>query len=311
MPGWEELGMQAAGNAVGGIMGLAFGSIENQRQLKQQERMNQMDWEQHQRFSEFNREQQMKLWRDTNYSAQMAELKKAGLNPALLYGKGGGAGGTTAAAVGGSGSHSASARNDIMNGMGLQLGLQAAQIENIKANTNKTNVEAAKTAGVDTTEAWQRIGIMQVEQDIAEMEKEVKGRTIEDAIDIITAEAGKATFETLRTQRFNQIEQATVESTITQIQARAVGALLDNALTKANIKVAEEQVKKLAADIAQGWKSLDQKDTQLIIDKWVEENKANNPSIGDVFGKLFNNALEEIRNVTKPKYRGYQIPTKK
>ena len=30
------------------------------------------------------------MWKDTNYSAQMEELKKAGLNPGLLYGMSGG-----------------------------------------------------------------------------------------------------------------------------------------------------------------------------------------------------------------------------
>ena len=41
------------------------------------------------------------MWNKTNYSAQRAELEKAGLNPALMYAKGAGAGGQTISSGGG------------------------------------------------------------------------------------------------------------------------------------------------------------------------------------------------------------------
>ena len=33
--------------------------------------------------------QQMQMWEDTNYAAQREQLRKAGLNPAMIYGGGG------------------------------------------------------------------------------------------------------------------------------------------------------------------------------------------------------------------------------
>lgn len=44
----------------------------------------------------------MKTWEQTNYGPQMEQMKKAGLNPALMYGQGGAGGGTVASASGGS-----------------------------------------------------------------------------------------------------------------------------------------------------------------------------------------------------------------
>ena len=46
---------------------------------------------------EEQRKIQMQMWKDTNYAAQVEELKKAGLSIGLMYGKGG-AGGTTTGA---------------------------------------------------------------------------------------------------------------------------------------------------------------------------------------------------------------------
>lgn len=323
---WMQAAASTGQGILGTAMGLLTGGIENKRQRKQQKKLNEIQFNAHKQFTEYNNQKQLEMWEATNYGAQMEQLKKAGLNPALMY-ESGGAGGTTQAATGGEAALQATKGNDGMQGMGmaLQAGMMQAQIELMKAQTVKTKVEATKTGGIDTelvksqiqqiaagiTNTEAQTAILQIDKDLKEMDKQIKGRTIEDAIDIITAEAGMATFETLRLQRKNQIEEATKESTIMQIQAQAVGALLSNSLTQANINVAESQIKKIAADIAQGWAHVQQVDDQIIIQKWVEANKANNPQLGQVFGKLFNNGLEEIRNATKPKYKGYTIPTKR
>ena len=79
---------------------------------------------------------QLDLWRKTNYSAQMNELEKAGLNPALMY-KQGGSGGTVAANTVNNTAPQASRGMDIqqMIGLTLQNSLQQAQIEKLKAET--------------------------------------------------------------------------------------------------------------------------------------------------------------------------------
>ncbi|QRV61789.1 DNA pilot protein [Microvirus sp.] len=104
------------------------------------------------------------LWNYTNYENQVKHLKAAGLNPALLYGKGGGGGASAAgaspmgiSAVGGNevaagGSYMSSATQ---MGIGLadimaNMKLKETQAEANKAGAAKDNAEAAKLSGVDT-----------------------------------------------------------------------------------------------------------------------------------------------------------------
>ena len=66
-------------------------------------------------IKEEQRRMQMQMWEDTNYAAQVEQLKKAGLSIGLMYGKGGAGGATTAP-----------------SGMGMIGGTQlASQIANI------------------------------------------------------------------------------------------------------------------------------------------------------------------------------------
>lgn len=149
--GWMEAATNAGQSAIGGVIGLALGGIENRRQLEQQERLNQMSYEQHKLFTDYNTRAQMEMWRNTNYSAQMAELKKAGLNPGLMYGQGG-PGGSLQAATGGAGGPAATRANDGITGMGMgmQLAMMGAQKRLLEAQATKAEAEATKTSGVDT-----------------------------------------------------------------------------------------------------------------------------------------------------------------
>ncbi len=84
----------------------------------------------------------MKTWRETNYGPQMEEMRKAGLNPALMYGQGG-AGGTTSSGSGGSaasGSAPSPQMMDIKSGLGEAV--NAAQMRNLEANTRNTEASA-------------------------------------------------------------------------------------------------------------------------------------------------------------------------
>ena len=129
-----NLAIEQAGNA-----------INMKRQHKYQKKINR-----------FNQELAYELWERTGPTGQMEQLKKAGLNPGLMYGMSGAGAGTTQGGAGaGTGSQSANAQMQL--GMGLQLQQQKAMIENTKADTQLKQAEANKTAGVDTQEAQSRI----------------------------------------------------------------------------------------------------------------------------------------------------------
>ena len=101
----------------------------------------------------FNYDQQMKMWEATNYKAQVEQLKKAGLNPGLLYGMGG-AGGATTNAAQGQGPSGTQATKGEATQMALMGAQTAAQMALLKAR--KENIEADtanKQAQVPNTEA--------------------------------------------------------------------------------------------------------------------------------------------------------------
>ena len=96
--------------------------------------------------AEYSTELSKEMWDYTNYENQVKHLKAAGLNPALLYGQGGGggssAGGGTAAGVG--------LPTSTGVGMAIQWETMEAQKELVKAEAAKTNAEAAKLMTTDT-----------------------------------------------------------------------------------------------------------------------------------------------------------------
>ena len=119
---------------VSGLGNQIFGEMNQARELRGQRKA----------LAQQN-EEAMDIWEKTNYKAQMEQLKKAGLNPGLIYGMGG-AGGT----LGGSSATAQGAAGT--GGMDIagaaQIALLNAQRENIeadtankKANTGKTNVD--------------------------------------------------------------------------------------------------------------------------------------------------------------------------
>ena len=121
------LGLQAAGSAVSTGINSLFGidKYNDERQVAQQQKLTDIQTEANEQLMNESYALQQKMF-DYTYnkntaSAQVAELKKAGLNPALAYGLSGTGGGTTAgsggASVGGSqaADASATAKNNIEN----------------------------------------------------------------------------------------------------------------------------------------------------------------------------------------------------
>ena len=128
---------------IGAGINKAIGSIEkgaeDARQLEQQRKLQELAIKGSKEMGEFNTRQQLDIWNATNYSAQKEQLKKAGLNPALMYANGGG-GGTTGSS--GMGINSATAANAAQTqSASNEQALITAQIANINANTEKTKSE--------------------------------------------------------------------------------------------------------------------------------------------------------------------------
>lgn len=146
-------GQGVAGQLFGAGMGLLLEGHNDRRQRRQQEELQKLQIAGQKEMTDYNYAKQLQMWHDTNYSAQVAELEKAGLNPGLIYGMKGG-GGVTTGSGGGSvqGATAPSGGGEAIAGaqMGIQLQLLNAQKELINAQRNKTNAEAEKISGPDT-----------------------------------------------------------------------------------------------------------------------------------------------------------------
>lgn len=247
------LGMQAAQTGLGGAMGLILGGIERKKQLEQQRKLQALQIEGAKQMGIFNREQQMQLWKDTNYSAQMEELKKAGLNPGLLYGHGG-PGGSTSASPGAVSGAQAAAQGPAM-GMGISMGsmqlqLLKAQKDNIEADTALKQADTTKTAGVDT-----QLG----EQTIEKLKQDIKSQQTQNALtEVQTAiasiqehiagqtqnmEISKIASATKIIQNDATISDATRDTIITTIKRQSLQVYLENQLLKSQKTLTDEQLK--------------------------------------------------------------------
>ncbi len=160
-----ELGMLQAGANMWG----QDRQHRNQQDLMNQQMRNQMG------LNRQGSDLQYQQWLRTNYPKQIEMMKKAGLNPALMYAKGG-PGGTTGSQTGGSassGQAASMAPMDVAN-----LSLVKKQGELLDAQAAKLRADAAATSGYkkDQAETGIKLDETQITNNAAVF-KEILART--------------------------------------------------------------------------------------------------------------------------------------
>lgn len=238
----------------GAILGIGLGDYNDNRQVRQQERLQKLQIEGQKEMMDYSSQKQLQMWHDTNYWAQVAELEKAGLNPGLLYGMSGGGGVTTGSpqgnVSGGSAQQNAGEVQQMM-GIGLQLKMQEAQIKVMETQAEKNKAEATATSGVQTDvgkqnieESKARIANLSQGLDNQRQEYEIKRLEItmknienfekqasqQDRLKYITYEAKTAAEQYKSAAAEANIDQKTVSDKIKIIHQEAVGAVLKNVL---------------------------------------------------------------------------------
>jgi len=271
MPDWTML----AGMVGSGMMGM----YNDARQQQANEVNTRRQMENNKNMTDYNTRKQIELWENTGYGPQMEQMRKAGVNPALLYGKGG-AGGQTAAIspgnVGMGAAPSSGGELGMINGT-MQLSLMEAQKENIKANTEKTKVEAAKAAGVDTGKVVAEINsitqgienqkaqemLTRAQERIARISAEVGEGTVHEQIGKITYEMQNAKLDGERMTADNHVNRATMDSKIQILANQAKESIVNVAIAQAkekNINVdtarMQQQIQSMIKDIEQKWVAL-------------------------------------------------------
>lgn len=305
LPFLAALGMQAAGNAVNSAtsagMGLMLERHNDRRQLEQQTRLNNVQIAGDKQLIDYQKAQDYNMWLKTNYSAQVEQLEKAGLNPALMYGMGGG-GGTTTGGGGPqvSGGQAPSGGHEVLDAMAIQKGQGVMQLQMMQAQTQlaeaqakKTDVEAAKIAGVDTenTKSQTQLNIAttgnvqadtklkEINTKLQQLQVNLQGTTMDDQINYIREETRKMTGEASQALIQANVQSITRKDTIDTIIANSIVAGLnvmktraetanihaDTKLKLSNIDVNNQQIKNWVQDNEIHWRYLSDQEKNTAI----------------------------------------------
>lgn len=256
-----QLGMAAIDigkNAANAGLGLMLQRSQDKRQLNMSRKLQRMQMEGDKELTNYNFQKQLEMWQATGYGAQMKQIKEAGLNPALLYGMGGGGGQTANVAQGKTTTGNAPVGGgeiQAIMGMGLQRELLnaqkdliQAQADNIKADTaNKpktgANIEASTASllqGIENQKAQEEL--TKVQTSIASIDEHIKGKTQNAAVDIIFTELQKAKQVLESMTRENRIGTATEQTKIGIIKQELANKIIEWWKTNAEIGHITQQV---------------------------------------------------------------------
>lgn len=266
--------MSQVGGAVGGaltggigsLLGAPLALLSNSIQAGQQNTLTQQQLQANEQLSAYNYAQQYDLWQKTNYPAQVEQLNKAGLNPALLYAKGG-MGGTTGTPSGGIGMGIAApnqlqaqqAQNMQTQETAADIKLKNAQAENISAQTPqeadlmKSQIDSI-TQGVNNAKAQEILTDAQTQTQ--RLTNSIQNETIDDQIANIRATATKIQQESQQAVRNNWMDANTARDKIDTIHGIMIGQFIKNNLDKTEAATNNQQIQQSINQIQQNWKTL-------------------------------------------------------
>lgn len=324
MPAWEQFaiqaGTQAAGQITGGAMGLLLGGVERKKQIEQQKKLQALQIQGQKEMSEYNFAKQMQLWQETGYAAQKKQMEEAGLNPALMYGMGGGGGQTTSIQPGNVTGAQARQGGEAA-AMAMQMGdaaLKAAQIELMKAEANKANAEAGnvpktgENIEASTQLILQNIQNAKSQQDYTEamsawqkLETQFAQQTYGNRQEQIEQLLNETIAKVKQIGLANNFTEETWKAAVDIIEKNAVQAELHNQLLKAQKQATEKgmqltdaQISTMADQAAQGWAKINletiqgqretvklaQTDVSLALQEMKQKFEETHPGLWNVIG---------------------------
>lgn len=230
----------------------------------------------------FNKEQQIDLFNKTGYEAQVKQMDLAGLNPAIMYAKGG-AGGSTALATGNV--QSPAMPTNIPKGMEISnmLAMQEAQIELAKSQTNKNNVEASKLAGADTDKIKSEIESMAKGRELTNSQiKEIATR-----LNVNEAEVRLKEQEIKESQSRIPVNNATVPKLNAETTNIKKDTEKKEAETNRIIQITPKDIDNIESEILT-------RRGQINIETFKQELEKEYPNLLNVSGKVIDNIIRAI-----------------
>jgi hypothetical protein len=258
---------------------------------------------------------QQETWERTNYPAQVKMLQEAGMNPALLYGKGG-SGGVTGSQGGGSAAMGHAPGVQPMPTMDLaQIAKLKSEIKVNESIANKNNADAG-LSGAKEQESIAALGeiaaninnknaqteLLQIEKDLKDLELNLKNRTLNVVIRKAEVELEQAN-QTLRSLKVKgDLDEATYQNALKLSTNAVIKSGLDNILTRVttdkNRQEIETQKKELllkAEELVLKGKSVKTEQFKADIAAFEAAVKANFPNIWNVAGAGVINFVNRCR----------------
>lgn len=281
-------------------MGLLGNKLQQDAQRKQQQKLIDQQTEAQKQLGAYNQQLALEMWDKTNYAAQVGQLQKAGLNVGLMY-KGAGEGGTTQGGAAGNsvtGGQAIAPNPGFALQQGLQTAMELAQIDNIKANTQKTLADTEKTKGVDTEQTQQIIqqlkastanttlqhDVITYERDIKRIEAKMLETNAPELINQLKISNERLTAETRHANAEANVSQETQQQRIKMTNQAMIEQSLRITAQKAGIQLTQEQTRKAQYEIEQitvqneqRWKQLDQEQQRIEIQKILQEFATSDP----------------------------------
>lgn len=301
----QQMGTTAANAGLGTIMGLAMEKHNDARQLRQATALQNLDIEGQQRMLQSQYDLQMKMWNETNYTAQMKQLAKAGLNPALLYGMGGGGGQTTGqqhanVSQGQTNQNPGEIQGSMatmlqMQNMDAQRKLTEAQTENVQADTQSklkqpANIEADTGLKLaNTGNAQADTALKQVEKQLKDFDLMIKNATTEELISIVTMQAAKITEEVNQAIVKTSIDRATQQDKIDQVHNELLNTITQGALMKATTGKTKEETALITKQVNT---FMDKLESDMQLQQRLGQSQMTNATSNEVQAQIQRDRLE-------------------
>jgi len=304
----------AASSAIGMGLGLATANWQDKRQVKQAKKLQDLQIKGQKDVGDWNRQQALRMWKDTSYGAQREQMEKAGINVGLMYG-GTGAGGTTAGAGAGSvgGQSAAGGSGEIQAGMGLGLdsAMKTAQIDLMKAQAEKLRgVDTKKgetevldlLAGIENKKAIRKL--TNVQSDLTELQTEILEGGKQFGWDKIMWEADKIAHEATSAMLAAGLEGETYDTKIELVGQELANMIASKALTEAgtakagqDIVKSKAEVEALGEKILQGWEGLFIQSGQLSATERANKIRGFEAEIKAAYPGIWNAMGNQLENI--------------
>lgn len=273
-------------------LGMMGGNYAGQNQHRRQKRLMDLQFRNQQQLNQQGHDLQMDMWNKTNYGAQVDHMRKAGLNPALMYGMSGGGGTTTGSQGGGSASGGNAQAYQIMDLANAKL---SAEIEKLKTETRNLEKDLDvkevtiqdMSQGIENKKAQEEL--TKLTSQFQTVMNEIQDKTKEVTIETTTKELENLLASTDGIKLENKLQSETMTANIERAYKEVVQIELENILKKADKKKTDTEIENMVKQIEINFAEKDIKKLEATVKQWY-------PNLMGVIGGEIKNVMDQIWN---------------